>query len=357
MTANRGVGVPVTGTSPNFIGTTATEHRLQLAGQYAENAPGVPRSGVLAQGDPVLVKGRSDWSYDIGPAQLVISRSTSEGVYTPTLTGTTNIATSAAPGSGSRWDLIYVLQRDPGKSDADNVATVGVVQGTSGSSPSKPTASLPAGAYVLAEAQVFSGSTGTSGSPNSISQVWRYTAARGGIITIRSAAELAEITTPHPGMTVCRLDLPGAPTATYLAGWNLEPLGELGTFTFTGSAATSTVANNPYQFNVDLQANRRIKVTATVRGKSNTAGAVIAYWVRYGGSPGGTDGSLIGDQHNKAFVQTTDAESATFGGVFTNTAAGSIRISLVALVTVTSATVSFANTGTIVITVEDCGPA
>ncbi|BCW79014.1 hypothetical protein [Arthrobacter sp. NicSoilC5] len=203
MTVNRGPGVAKNGS----VGVTTLEHRLQLAGQYAENAPGVPRSGVLAQATAVLVSARADMSYDIGPFQAVISRTASEGVYTPTLTGTTNVPTADAPATNSRWDLVYVKQNDIAKGDADNLAVVGVVNGTAAASPTKPTGSLPAGAMVLAEARIFAGTTATNGGSNTVSQVWRHTAARGGDIPVRNTTERAEITTPAPGQGVLRLDI------------------------------------------------------------------------------------------------------------------------------------------------------
>lgn len=207
MTVNRGPGVaPIAG-----VGTTTVEHRLQLAGLYTENAPGVPRSGVLNQGTTQLVTGRLDMSYDVGPAALVISRTAGEGVYTPTLTGTTNVPTDAAPATNSRWDLIYVKQNDQAKGDADNQAVIGVQKGLAAASPTKPTADLPAGAYVIAEARIFAGTTGTTGGSNTIAQLWRHTSTRGGIVGVRNTTERAEFTAPAIGQHVARLDLAGAP--------------------------------------------------------------------------------------------------------------------------------------------------
>lgn len=202
MTVNRGPGVAKNGA----LGVTTLEHRLQLAGQYAENAPGMPRSGVLAQATDLLVVGKPTMSYDIGPAPLVISRTAGEGVYTPTLTGTTNVGTDSAPGSGSRWDLIWVKQNDMAKGDADNLAIVGVTKGVSDAVPSKPYGTVPAGASILAEAQIFATTTGTSGGSNTITQVWRHTATRGAPITVRNAAERGEITAPAQGQIINRLD-------------------------------------------------------------------------------------------------------------------------------------------------------
>jgi hypothetical protein len=274
MTVNRGPGVaPIAG-----VGTTTVEHRLQLAGLYAENAPGVPRSGVLAQAADQLVVGRSDMSYDVGPAALVISRTAAEGVYTPTLTGTTNVPTGAAPGTNSRWDLIYVKQNDQAKGDADNAPVIGVQQGAAAASPTKPAGSLPAGAYVIAEARIFALTTGTSGGSNTIAQVWRHTAARGGTIPIRNTTELAEITTPHQGMTISRLDLPGRPVFEWDGTrWAAPALGFLGSATNAGNTTTGTSQNTLVSATVDLLPGRRIQLTAKALARPDTAAQYVEY--------------------------------------------------------------------------------
>lgn len=207
MTANRGLFVRNNGT----VGTTPIEGRLVLASLVAENAPGVPRQGLLDQKATVVVAGTastSPMSYDVSAITTVINRAANEGVYINTLTGTSNVATTAAPGTGSRYDLIYVKQNDTDKGDADNTAVLAVLQGTaSAGTPTKPYASLPAGAYVLAEALVNTGATATNGAQVTITQVWRYTALRGNPIPVRNTTERAEITTPTNGLQVIRLDL------------------------------------------------------------------------------------------------------------------------------------------------------
>lgn len=218
MTVNRGPGVaPIAG-----VGTTTVEHRLQLAGLYAENAPGVPRSGVLAQANATLVTPRSDMSWDVSPMAAVISRTAGEGVYTPTLTGTTNVPTDPAPGSNSRWDLLYFKQNDQAKGDPDNAAVIDVIKGTALASPSKPYGSVPDGGLVLAEARIFAGTTGTNGGSNTTAQVWLHTATRGAPIPVRNTTERGALTV-FDGLQVERLDLPGVPTETRAGGaWRLD---------------------------------------------------------------------------------------------------------------------------------------
>lgn len=202
MTVNRGLFVRNNGT----VGTTPIQGRLVLASLVAENAPGTPRNGLLDQKATTVVSGKPDMSYDVSAITAIVNRAASEGVYMFTTTGTTNVTTTAAPGTGSRYDLIYLLQRDLDKGDADNTAVLAVLQGTAATSPTKPYASLPAGAYVLAEALIASGATATNGAGVTITQVWRYTSLRGVPITVRNTTERDEITTPQLGMQVCRLD-------------------------------------------------------------------------------------------------------------------------------------------------------
>ncbi|WP_104088043.1 hypothetical protein [Arthrobacter sp. GMC3] len=218
MSVNRGPGVRQIGA----IGTTPKEHRLALAGQYAENAPGVPRSGVLVQGITNLVTptaSTAPMTYLVGEAATVMARAVGDGVYTPTTAGATianrTVATANAPATGSRWDLVWIKQNDQEKGDANNDAILGVTSGTAAASPVRPTGTVPAGALILSEHQIFAGAASTTASPNTTTQVWRHTAARGASIPVRNVAERAEITSPFRGQRVTRLDSDGLPEETW----------------------------------------------------------------------------------------------------------------------------------------------
>ena len=215
MTVNRGLFVRNNGS----VGTTPIEGRLALASLIVENAPGSPRQGLIGQDADIVVSGTGAMTYSVGPCSVVSNRASGEGVYVFTLTGTTTVDTTAAPSSGSRWDLVYVKQNDPDKGDADNVPVLGVVQGDAATSPSKPYANVPAGAYVLAEAQVSAGATATNGASVTITQAWRYTALRGTAVKVRSKSERDEITATK-GLEVARLDMVGGSRERYDgAGW------------------------------------------------------------------------------------------------------------------------------------------
>jgi hypothetical protein len=228
MAVNRGLFVRATGTAPNKVGTTPIESRLALAGMVAENSPGVPRTGVLAQaGAPAVVTASSGgMTYGVTPCEVVISRSAGEGVYILSVSGTTNVATDPAPGTAgqSRWDIIYVKQNDTDKGDANNRPVLDVVKGTAATSPTKP--AVPTGAVALAEARIYQGTTAASGGSNTITQVHSWTAMRGAPIPVKNLADRQTITGPATGQAVIRLDCDawvqrytGTGTAT---GWQFE---------------------------------------------------------------------------------------------------------------------------------------
>lgn len=206
MTANRGLFVKQTGTGGSAVGTTPQEARLALSGLLFHNSSGVVRSGVLDPASHTLVGGTANMSYNVFGHHPVIRRAADDGAYQPTFTGTTNVPTDAAPGSGSRWDLIWVKQNDTDKGDPDNLAYAGVTVGTSGTTPGKPTASVPEGALVLAEALVQTLAPSTSSGLVTITQVFPYTTTRGGTLIVRDGTDRGTIT-PVEGTRVLRRDL------------------------------------------------------------------------------------------------------------------------------------------------------
>lgn len=264
MTANRGLFVRNVGT----VGTTPTEGRLVLASMVAEQAPGVPRQGLLDQHSATVVSGTASTSpmtYAVSAITPVINRAANEGVYIMTLTGTSTVNTGAAPGSGSRYDLIYVKQNDTDKGDADNAPVLGVQQGTaSAGTPTKPYGSLPAGAYVLAEALVQTGATSTNGAQVTITQVWNYTSLRGVPIPVRTAIERDSIT-PTLGVSVRRLDQNNRIEVGDGSAWKLDPapLGMVANVRVSSNSGaisgTTTVVTNIGTY--DFKAGRRYRIS------------------------------------------------------------------------------------------------
>lgn len=266
MTVNRGLFVRQNGA----IGTTPKEARLAMAGLVAENAPGVPRQGLLFQSNSQVVSGTGSMAYSVAACNPVIERVSGEGVYTPTLTGTTTVATDPAPGSGSRYDLIWVKQNDVDKLDPDNLAVVGVTVGTASTSPAKPTGSVPAGALILAEALVQTGATSTSAAEVTITQVWRHTVARGGQIPVRNSSELAEIT-GYTGLIVTRLDM-GQEYIYRNGSW--QPLG---VFAQAAGVTSFTMSGNSTTKQVSFPAGRFTQPPILTLGKAMSAGGKIVF--------------------------------------------------------------------------------
>lgn len=190
MSINRGLWVPL---NIGNVGTLPVEARLADAGLFESNDGINARSGIISSMPPILVQGDTSWSYVISPFTAIVARTSNEGVYRFTGTGATSVATTAAPGTNSRIDVIWVKQNDQTKGDANNLAVAGVTQGTVAASPVAP--AIPEGALELARATV------TAGAPNtlnvSIVQTFRYTAFRGQPITVRNATERGEITVPR----------------------------------------------------------------------------------------------------------------------------------------------------------------
>ncbi|AXH44007.1 minor tail protein [Arthrobacter phage Herb] len=202
MSTKRGLFVPVAGGN---VGTTPAEARLALGGLLIENAPGVPRSGVLENAKTNLVYGSgASMTHYIDPAHFVIHRTQGEGAYEFANEGIQTVAGTAAPGTNSRIDLVWVKQNDTTKGDANNLAVAGVTVGTAAASPSGNYAGVPAGAMVLAEALVEAGDT--LGTHLTYTQVFKYTATRGSMIRVRDKTDRDTITTPVQGQQVMRLD-------------------------------------------------------------------------------------------------------------------------------------------------------
>lgn len=229
MAVNRGLFVRATGTAPSKVGTTPIESRLALAALVAENAPGTPRTGVMAQSltspQTIVAAAAGSMVYNIAPCEVVINRAAGEGVYILTVSGTTAVATDPAPGTNSRWDIVYVKQNDTDKGDANNLGVLDVAKGAAAASPTKP--SIPTGAVALAEARIYAGTTGTAGGSNTITQLHTWTAARGAPIPVKNLADRQTITAPMVGQAVIRLDCEGfeqryTNSGSTVSGWEYE---------------------------------------------------------------------------------------------------------------------------------------
>lgn len=229
---------------------SAQEARLADAGLITAQGPTLldVRTGVLiGPGAAALVTGTASTApmqYAIAPHQWVTSRGAAQGPYRGSLDAVQLVDTTAAPGSGSRIDLIYEKQGDstPGvpTPDATTAPIYGVVQGqaTSGT-PAKP--ALPVGAIEVASVRVDAGATRTDGAGITISQTARLTAARGAPIPVRSQAD-RDALTAYDGMSVKRLDAGGAEEHRIDGTWWRVSVGGL----FSDAPASYGAAFEPY---------------------------------------------------------------------------------------------------------------
>lgn len=109
----------------------------------------------------------------------------SDGLYLLANDGNVTVSSGTpAPGSGTRWDLIWVraLNANDGFGDANSTPVFGVTVGTSGGSPTKPYASVPAGAHVLCESLV--GTSIANASLATLTQVAGNVGVRGVILPV-----------------------------------------------------------------------------------------------------------------------------------------------------------------------------
>lgn len=145
-------------------GTTPKGARTALAGLLAKNADGTVRTGVLMDGLGPVVTGAAGMSYSIRKHVAVTKATEANGPVLVPNDGVVSVSTTAAPGSNSRIDIIYVWQRlvtGDGGSETTNAPVIGVVQGSASASPVAP--APPTGALELARVTVPAGTVATSG--------------------------------------------------------------------------------------------------------------------------------------------------------------------------------------------------
>lgn len=171
-----------------------------------------PGTGVLS-GCTVAGTTGTNMTYTIAAGAVALARGniSVDGVYISPNDGTVTVNSgSPAPASGSRYDLIFVAPRnayDGGFGDSTSLPNVGVVVGTSGSTPAKPYASVPAGGLVLAESLVQSGATSAAdGAHVTITQVGAWAPG----IMERQVADWNQATAPgfYFGVVTTTLNAP-----------------------------------------------------------------------------------------------------------------------------------------------------
>lgn len=230
-------------------GISARDARVNMAGLVASNStnPLNVRTGVLWTGvaDTQLLKGTATTSpsmtVTLDRFHYVAYKATGDGPYIGCHDASENLNIAAAPASGSRIDVVYIMQRDsdaPTAPDGSIIGEVGVVTGTASATPSKP--AIPTGALEIGTVTVAAGATKTTDPTVTIATTVLYTAAKGAPIPVRNTTERAGITA-YEGRQVLRLDLDGM-VQTYNGSQWEGSITKAGSFTYAGKVDAGTGA-------------------------------------------------------------------------------------------------------------------
>jgi len=184
------------GTYGNGVGTVTplAMKMAQLGPIVKTTTVNVIRAGLFYNGSSTIVTGKANMSYDVAAFTAVCSRGASAGATYMANDGTYNVATTAAPGSNSRYDVVYVWPREYSLDGTDSNPVIGVVQGTAAASPTVPSLAAYPGAIELARILVPAGVTATN-SGTTITQTAPFTSVDGGKVPFRTTTEMNVWTT------------------------------------------------------------------------------------------------------------------------------------------------------------------
>lgn len=191
MTGQPGLAVSRDGSNN---GTTPKSFRLALGGLLAKATSGIDvRKGILWDGGGSVVTGTAGMAYSVRACVGVVMPSAAQGPILVPNDAALSVATTAAPGSNSRIDIIWVRQHlvaADGGADTDVIGEFGVTQGAVAASPTAP--AIPSGAVEIARATVTAGTTATN--TLTISQTHNWTTPAGAAIPVRNNTERAALT-------------------------------------------------------------------------------------------------------------------------------------------------------------------
>lgn len=202
MTAIKGLG-----TYGNAAGVvTPLDHKIAQAGALVKTTtPLKVRAGVFFQGTENLVTGTAGMAYSVAAYLIATQRSAGAGVVLGGNDGALSVATTAAPGSNSRIDIIYHWHREFSLDGTDSNPVIGVVQGTPAASPVAPSLAAFPGAVEIARATVAAGATATNGAGVTITNTCPFTTTDGGVVVVRTTTERDAFTDAVEGQLVfCR---------------------------------------------------------------------------------------------------------------------------------------------------------
>lgn len=167
---------------------TFLDIRRALESEVAHSAAGAIRAGIYPFHTNALVTSKATMAVDVGAFIAAIDRN---GLVRVANDGTVSVSISAAPGSGSRWSVVYVKQRESGApmSDGADGPVIDKVESTTSLSAAR--ALLPVGALEFGTVEVPAGASATNSVGVVITQTYLYTAPFGGKVFVRNSTELA----------------------------------------------------------------------------------------------------------------------------------------------------------------------
>ncbi|UYL87149.1 minor tail protein [Microbacterium phage OscarSo] len=183
--------------------TTPLDARLMDAARHVGNNDGSPRVGVIDGDGRALVTALGTMAVSVAAADFGTSKGTADGLAVFTNDGAVTVPISAAPASNSRITVIWVKHNDTETGDANALPIFGTTDGAAAASPTKP--AIPTGALELATLRVYAGTTAANGGSNLLTNTYQMTAARGGVVNVRNATELAAWTNAQTGQRVFNL--------------------------------------------------------------------------------------------------------------------------------------------------------
>jgi len=233
MTAFKGLG-----TYGNAVGVvTPLDHKLADASLITKASGNLIRTGLFWGGTATIVTGTAGMAYSVAGYTCATTRGVSSGAVIGGNDGALSVSTSAAPGSNSRYDVVYHWHREFSLDGTDSNPVIGVIQGTAAASPTVPSLAAFPGAIALATILVPAGVTATN-SGTTITQTAPFTATAGAAIMFRNLTE-ANAATVIDGTRGMLLDT-GVNINRVSGAW----VQEVTTGTFVWVAYYSTVTAN-----------------------------------------------------------------------------------------------------------------
>lgn len=191
---------------------SAIDARTGQSAMVAHDGNG-PRVGIFYEGTQTLVTGTATTSpsmqVSVVPLAWCGQKALGEGVYIGRSTGTVLVDVAAAPAANSRYDVVYVMERDASATtspDSNTQGEIGVITGVAGASPTKP--AIPVGSVEVATLTVAAGATKTTDPQVTITTTLGFTTGSGGPIPVPNQATRDGLA-KYSGLRVARLDKGG----------------------------------------------------------------------------------------------------------------------------------------------------